>query len=521
MNLKSIYTQLEADRHCFLQRAYRSAVFTIPSILPEEGTTRDALPQNYQSIGARGVNNLASKLKLTLFPTQLPFFRLELDPFAARAISAIAKERGEGADTEAEILAEIEKNLGLIEETVQVKFQGDGWGPVVAQALRHLVVTGNGCIADDPDRGPKFIDLRHYVVELDPEGNLLRVVYRQRVAEEVIKERMGEDWLASQTSTDNPNGTASAATKVYFLYTGAILTSDGKFDYWQEIEDAEVPGTRARYKRERLPIIPLRFTAVSNENYGAGYVEEYDGDLLTLESLSRAVTEASLAASKLLTLVRPGSHTRIAQIAKAPNGAIIPGAAEDITFLNVQKQGDLAVANQRIAIIEQRLAYAFLLFSSVQRQAERVTAEEIRLAAQELEDVLGNVYTDLAVTVQAPIVNYLLEQVKRRKDIPEIPPEVRVQVATGLEAIARGHMAIRLQQFGAVMVPIVGPEATARAINEAALAKVLCTALGINSNEILRTKEEIAQLQAQQSEQALVEKLGPNFINAAAAQPAQ
>ena len=37
------------------------------------------LYQPYQSVGSRGVNNLASKLLLLLFPPNSPFFRLSVD----------------------------------------------------------------------------------------------------------------------------------------------------------------------------------------------------------------------------------------------------------------------------------------------------------------------------------------------------------------------------------------------------------------------------------------------------------
>ena len=76
------YTQLETDRTPFLARAREAAELTIPTLMPPDGhsgSTSYSTP--YQSIGARGVNNLASKLLMTLLPPNSPFFRLTMDDF--------------------------------------------------------------------------------------------------------------------------------------------------------------------------------------------------------------------------------------------------------------------------------------------------------------------------------------------------------------------------------------------------------------------------------------------------------
>ena len=506
-DLAALYASLEPDRQPYLEVAYRSAVLTIPSLLPREGTLRSNLPQNYQSIGARGVNNLTSKLRLTLFPVDLPFFRLSIDPFAERAL---VSELGE--EEAAQARAEITKSLSLIEETARVTFQTEGWGPATSELLRHLVVTGNGLIMEDPDRGPQFVDMRRFVTERDPEGNLLSVVVRQEVADTVAYEITGIPPLSAEDL-------AKGYVRRNYLYTGATRLPSGRFAFHQQVNGTVVPGSEREYSPETLPILPFRFAPIYGENYGLGYVGEYDGDLLSLESLSRALVEAALAAAKLLFLVRPGSSTRPNTIATAPNGAIRTGSAEDVTVLNVQKQADLATAERRAAVIEQRLSYAFLLFSSVQRQAERVTAEEVRMAAQELEDALGGVYTSLADNLQRPIVNYLMAKMSRRNDMPRLPKSVKPMVATGLEAISRGHKAMRLLQFVQAMQTIVGPEETASALRPEVVARELAVAFQLDPDSIIRSPEEVAEMRQQQTNQALVESLGPQAISAAARQP--
>ncbi len=282
-----------------------------------------------------------------------------------------------------------------------------------------------------------------------------------------------------------------------------------------------VLGTPRIYSRDRLPMIPLRFSPISGENYGASYVEEYDGDLLALEMLSRSMTEASLIAAKSLILVRPGAAITPKTIATAPNGAVKQGNPEDVGAFKLDKQVDFSVAERRASAIEQRLMLAFLI--TYQRQAERVTAEEVRQVIQQLEDGLGGVYSGLAANVQKPIVDFILGEVLRRPNVPKLPKEITPVVTTGLDAITRGQMASKLMQAGSIAQQVLGPETAIRAIDDRAALVQIFTSVGLNADELLKSAEQIQQEQQQAQMMALAEKATPNAVNAMAqqAQPPQ
>src|SRR6056300_1125749 len=76
------YHNCTADREPFLRRARDVSKLTLPSLVPPEGHTNQTLPTPYQGLGARGVNSLASKLLLALFPPNQSFIRLRLSPDA-------------------------------------------------------------------------------------------------------------------------------------------------------------------------------------------------------------------------------------------------------------------------------------------------------------------------------------------------------------------------------------------------------------------------------------------------------
>ncbi len=71
---KKTYNRLKNDRQPYIQRAVDCAKVTIPSLFPEENDDKSKnYDTPYQSVGARGINNLASKLILALMPPNSPF----------------------------------------------------------------------------------------------------------------------------------------------------------------------------------------------------------------------------------------------------------------------------------------------------------------------------------------------------------------------------------------------------------------------------------------------------------------
>ena len=167
-----------------------------------------------------------------------------------------------------------------------------------------------------------------------------------------------------------------------------------------------------------------------------------------MEGLTQAIVEGSAASAKVLFLVRPNGTTKARTLAESPNGAIVNGDANDVTTLQVQKAADFQVALATAQNITERLSFAFLLNSSVQRNAERVTAEEVRYMAQELETALGGVYSILSQEFQQPLINILLSRLEATGKMPKLPKEtVKPTVVTGLEALGRGQDLNKLATF--------------------------------------------------------------------------
>ena len=268
---------------------------------------------------------------------------------------------------------------------------------------------------------------------------------------------------------------------------------------------------------------------IDGEDYGRGYVEEFLGDLKSLEGLSQALVESAAASSKVVFMVRPNSVTKKRDLALTRNGDIITGSEEDVSVLQAQKQYDLQVVERSIAKLEERMSYAFLLHTAIQRDAERVTAQEIRYMAEQLETAMGGVYSLLSQEFQLPLVKILMKRMQESKEIPPLPKNsVKPTIITGIEALGRGNDLQKLREFVAELGNLaqMNPQVV-QSLNPDDLIKRIATSLGIEMEGLIKTQEQMAaeqqaqqeQMQQQQMMQMAEKAVAPVANNATKPQP--
>lgn len=246
------YAQLEAARDAFLRRAREAAELTIPTLVPPDGHTGSTEYNTpYQSVGSRGVNNLASKLLLTLLPPNSPFFRLVIDDYD---LAQVAGQDARGA---------VEEALGRIERAGLSEIEGAAVRVPVFEALKQLVVAGNALVYMPKNDGMKVYRIDRYVVKRDAMGNVLEIITKESVSPLMLD----EETRALLTDPEDRN------TKDYDLYTCVKYTGK-KWEVYQEVQGITIPGSKGSYPKDRCPFIPLRFSRIDGEDYGRGFVEK-------------------------------------------------------------------------------------------------------------------------------------------------------------------------------------------------------------------------------------------------------
>jgi Bacteriophage head to tail connecting protein len=320
---------------------------------------------------------------------------------------------------------------------------------------------------------------------------------------------LGEKPEGKEDSPEDQKQDAKDHTATVDMFTH-VSWDDGKWSVYQEVRGKKIPSSIGTYPADKSPWIPLRMAKVDGESFGRGYVEEYIGDLKSLEGLSQAIVEGAAAAAKILFLVNPNGTTEMEDLAKTESGGFCEGIATDVTVLQLQKYNDFRVALEASAKIEERLSFAFMLNSSVQRSGERVTAEEIRFMAQELESGLGGVYSILSQEFQLPLINRLMFRMQRAKELPTLPKGiVQPVIVTGIEALGRGNDLNKLDTFMSAVIQI--PEAVSR-INWADYMTRRATALGLDTEGLIKSDEQVQEEQQQaQMMQMAQQGIGPGI----------
>lgn len=492
--MKSKYQMMETFRDAYLQRARDCSRLTLPHLMTDDGDqSAQRLPTPYQSVGARGVNNLASALLLSLLPPNAPFFRFVLDSKAQAKLMALSPNAK----------GEVEASLSDLERRIQKEIESQGIRSNLFECLKQLIVCGS-VVLYFPDDGPmRVIKLDRFVVKRDPMGNAKMIIIKETVAPAVLPEEIQPFVKACMCSHDN----------TVDIYTCCKRMGD-RVEVYQEVEGEIIPDSYGVYSIEQSPFLALRMNRVDGEDYGRSYVEQYLGDLISLESLSKSIVEAAAASAKLLFLVNPTGTTRAKTLAQAPNGAIREGNAADVTVLQANKGADLMVAMQTMNTINERLSYAFLLTEATIRNAERVTAEEVRLVTQSIERQLGGIYSILSQEFQLPLVARIIDRLTKSKRMPKLPKDfVTPTIVTGIDALGRGNDLNRLDVYLQGIGQLLGPQMLQQYIDVREYLNRRAAALGIETAGLVKSEEQLQMEQQQAMQMQLLAQHGNQALS--------
>ena len=220
------YDMLATERNMYLTRAGDAAALTIPSMFPQGAGGDNTLSlgssaytsQPFQSVGARGVNNLSAKLLLALFPPGASFFRLTVEEKVMQELKAKA---GKG-----DVVQEIEDGLRQVEKGIITRMDHRGARRSMYQTLRHLMVAGNALLYIGPKGEFKMHRLDSYVCKRALNGEPIEIIFREGLSplnlpEKVraIVSQVQPDKLKQQGKGEQMGKNAGSALEVIWLYT--------------------------------------------------------------------------------------------------------------------------------------------------------------------------------------------------------------------------------------------------------------------------------------------------------------
>jgi hypothetical protein len=471
------WSALDAKRSSLLTRTERYAALTVPKVCLPVGFDDKATDQahDYQSLGSQAVTHLCNKLMLAMFAPSRPFAKLNAGK-KAKAELQVAKIT---LTQLAEILAEGEREaVSLLDNMAQ--------RPKLFQVMRHLVVTGN-CLLILLKDSMRVLGLRNYVVKRDIEG---------RVKHLIIKETLPFDELESDVIAKF-RSKFQDDTRVDF-YKWIRRDGDGNYRITQWVNGflIDEPKYKGKWPESELPYLALTWDLADEHDYGTGLVEEYVGDFEATSALSESVVDGAILGTEYRWMVNPNGMTSVEDLNNSSNGDALPGMGTDVTPTQGGNPTAVASAEAVLDRYERRISRGFLMGSAVIRDAERVTSEEVRLTANELETAYGGVYSTLAVSLQKPVAQWLFKQIK----LDLKGADLSVTIVTGLDALSRsGDLENFRLAMGDLSAVANTPESLQARVKWNEVGMFIGQGRNVQMGRFLMTDEEFADKQAQAS----------------------
>lgn len=496
---RSLWAKMDGERSTLMKRMENYARLTIPKLLLPTGFNLNDSdqPHDYQSFGAQAVNHVTNKIMLAMFAPSRPFFRLQPGPKAQAEASQVMTE-----DDLATLVSTAERNsVKELDATAQ--------RPKLYQLVRHIVVLGNVLLFRDKDEF-RVMSLRYFCVKRTVTGKVHTLIINERVCFDELDPEIQAIIPAKNKKKDD--------SKVdYFKWIKR--EPDGSYSMTQWIEDVNLGTIDDKYNdswasAEDCPYTVHTWDLADEADYGTGLVEEYVGDFEAMSSLSEAVVDGAILGAEFRWLVNPSGQTTVEDVKNSVNGDVLPGVPEDV---QPTQAGNAQAVQQAAAVLdrwERRLGRGFLLQSAIQRDAERVTAEEIRMAAMELETAFGGVYSALAPGLQRPIAKWLL----MRLGMDLNGSDFTLTIITGLDALSRNSDVenLKLALMDAAAIATLPPALQA----ELSMPRILTfigNGRGVDIKQFLKTQDEKQQeaeeLMAQQAAMAAAQTGGENLGN--------
>lgn len=474
-----IFSDLDTERTEMLDRIRKCSRLTLSYILPDlEFSESEIFEQKYSSYVSRAVNSLAAKLRFSILPPSVPFFKLKAD-------KTIYDELKDDKDK----INQIEQDLIYIENQVLDFTKTMNYGSKVINVLKHLMVSGNCLVefvkGDDKELFMKTYRLDRYVIKRSKSDTIRHIIIKEQSYIYDLPDEYQEVADLNCDKSRNKNNT------IIDLYTNVKYNKDTKkFDKWVEFQDGTIiEESKESFKKDIVPFIHLRWNSIDDENYGRGMVEEYFGDISSLEALNQYIQEFAADASKIIHFVEPNSDTSEIELNNAKSGDYLIGKADDVTSLQSNNSVDFNIVDKVRIDLRKDLSQTFLMVDSIRRDAERVTAQEIQIMANELESSLGGVYSMLSLDFQVPFIKILMDHLKIKLD----EKYVKASIVTGLEGVGRNIELQKLNQFLQILGSV--PPEELQKVNFKNVILSYANYIGIDVSGLFKTDEELSKEQ--------------------------
>lgn len=459
------------------------AKWTLPQLMADLRLASNGsslmLERDYQEIGALLINNLAAKLASILFPTNRPFYRIEI----SEVLKEAAKSKGLSD-------AQLQASLARLEmDSCQLLFINASYNQLV-MALKYLIATGNVLMYRDSEtKRTLAYGLQSYVVLRDGKGRTLDIVLREFTQFAGLSPDMQKLVRAKHPHRYGPEAQRENNCELYTRIERQNRKDSVVYVVTQEVEGIAVEGEGV-YPEHLCPWQAVTWSLIAGEHYGRGLVEDYAGGFAKLSDFSQALALYGISTMKVVNLVAPGSGSDIDALNSAETGEYVQGSPDAIKGLETGDAQKIVSMQSQIADVFQNLARAFM-WSGNTRDAERVTMYELRQNAMEAETTLGGTYSVLSEGMQIPLAHLLLAEMSPEALAGLISGDMALDIMAGIPALGRSsdvqNLLAAAQEAG-VIIPALSQ--LSKRIDPERILDLIMAGQSVDTTQIYKSEEQ-------------------------------
>ena len=494
MTLKARWMEADGQRTLSLDIARECAQLTKPWVLTQRNQRPEVeLPASYQNIGADGVTNLTGMMLAALFPPEVPWMRLDLNPAIRYSphVPPEALQLFEEHLFQREMLFFASLESGGSDDTGNRYMQG--FQSAQTMALTQINITGETLMMMDDDFRFTVYRRDQYVTKRDSCCAVQFHGIRQSIDPLSLSRHQIE--MAELNYDDLREKQLQHREKELFTFV--------EWQPWtktwvirQECNDKQINESEERIS----PFYSVPFELVPGENYAHSFIESKKPDLRILNESSLHLIDWVGIVAKAHPVLDYSSEVRESDLSKESGkpfrARVEGGQVQDVAFFHSgSKLNDISFVASYVKDKEASLGRSMLIGSESVRKSERTTAFEVaRITINQIQGALGGFYTPLADALQLPIVHRGMHILEKKNILPKMPKgAMSAKILTGVAALQRENKASAMLDLAQV-AQMLGPEALAK-IDPKVFIDVYSRLRTINEPALIKSNEQLAQEQ--------------------------
>lgn len=484
--ISKLFQKLKGARNNWEKSWEMCADYTLPYIYQtDENRMAGIEPEDLllgDSVGATSLSSLVSQVGKVTFPDNGAFFRYAV------------KE----GDNVLSRLPDAQRSSVLrdMEEAGMTGLYKMGLNASGSMILKHLLGLGNVVfrvpVADKDTDKIEVFDLNNVVIKRRRDGTVTDII---------IKEKEEYRFLGDEAKAalDKSNVKYEDDDEVDY-YTHVKMRSDGKYTVLNAVDDYQLEPTTNFVTKDDCEYKVASLNLTKGSQYGAGVV------LLNLPLIHKAnvyadaTTDTAVAGSMVNWAVSPTASITPEEFANRQHGQPFGVKPDDIQAIVANVGQQLTISAEQYNTIKMELSRTFLMPQAIQRNAERVTAEEIRMVAQRLEEVHSGMYSEIAELIQRPLAMMSIDLIED-EDLLQYKEFVEVEVVTALESKSRNRELDNLMAAlgDTTIFNSLNPEVLSRMKIDVILSRIFNNRNNDSSN-MVKTEEELQQEKQREAE---------------------